>query len=120
MTDGFGDTDTLISIEAVRGSNFADTLTGGNTDNDDFERFKGLAGNDTIDGGTGFDEIETIADHGLAGAAGKDVVAGAALEQFKTETVGARAAADEHVIKGRAAHRLDADQLSFRSGGCHR
>ena len=36
-TDGFGDTDTLMNIEGLRGTKFVDTLTGGNAVNDDFE-----------------------------------------------------------------------------------
>ncbi|WP_019903186.1 calcium-binding protein [Methylobacterium sp. 77] len=56
-TDGFGNHDTLISIEAVRGTQYADTLTGGNTASAAYEAFYGLAGNDTINGGGGFDEV---------------------------------------------------------------
>jgi uncharacterized delta-60 repeat protein len=48
-------TDTLIGINAVRGSNFDDTLTGGNALFDYVEFFEGGGGNDTIDGGSGFD-----------------------------------------------------------------
>ena len=47
-------TDTLIDIDAVRGSDFADTITGGA--NDEFEQFIGAAGSDVIDGGSGFDD----------------------------------------------------------------
>ena len=53
--DGEGGTDTLRNIEAIRGSGFDDTLTGGF--DDDFERFEGGGGNDIIDGGSGFDEV---------------------------------------------------------------
>ena len=56
-TDGFGNTDTLANVEIVRGTALADTLTGGNAANDGFEAYSGLAGNDTISGGTGFDEV---------------------------------------------------------------
>ena len=49
----FGNTDHLIDIERVVGSEFADTLTGGNIANDFAERFRGYEGNDTIDGGYG-------------------------------------------------------------------
>lgn len=59
-TDNWGDTDTLVAIETVTGSPYDDVLTGGNPTNgsgttDGYEGFRGLAGNDTIDGGTGFD-----------------------------------------------------------------
>ena len=57
-SDGYGTTDTLLNIEGIRGSNYADTLTGGNAASDDFEFFMGLAGNDTIDGGSGYDRAD--------------------------------------------------------------
>jgi Ca2+-binding RTX toxin-like protein len=50
-TDGFGNTDTLISIEEARGTSQNDTFIGDNQDN----YFAGLAGNDTMSGGAGFD-----------------------------------------------------------------
>ena len=53
--DGWGGVDTLRSIEEVRGSQFADTLTG--SDSGAFESFEGLAGNDTINGNGGTDRI---------------------------------------------------------------
>jgi Ca2+-binding RTX toxin-like protein len=61
-TDNWGDTDTLKSIELVWGSRFNDSLVGGDTVNgalqtDGFEGFRGEEGNDTIDGGTGFDRV---------------------------------------------------------------
>ncbi|MES3001991.1 MAG: calcium-binding protein [Pseudomonadota bacterium] len=59
-TDNWGNTDTFSGIEVVWGSNKADVLTGGNTLNglaatEGFEGFLGGAGNDTINGGIGFD-----------------------------------------------------------------
>ncbi|MCX6780492.1 MAG: tandem-95 repeat protein, partial [Candidatus Magasanikbacteria bacterium] len=51
--DGFGGTDNFTNIEAVRGSDFNDTLIGG-AGNDTFE---GKAGNDSIDGGGGTDTV---------------------------------------------------------------
>ena len=48
-------TDTFTGVNAVRGSNFADTLTGGNFAADGFESFEGRAGDDKISGGSGFD-----------------------------------------------------------------
>ena len=53
--DGDGGTDTLIGIEGVFGSGFADTLTGSSTFS---EFFSGGAGNDTIDGGMLVDRAE--------------------------------------------------------------
>jgi Ca2+-binding RTX toxin-like protein len=49
-------TDTLLNIEGVFGSKFADVLMGGsNSSVGGNELFRGQGGNDTIDGGTGFD-----------------------------------------------------------------
>ena len=72
-TDGFGNTDTLIDIELVRGTSLADSLTGGDTTNDGFEGFRGLGGNDTIDGGSGFDEARYDQDANYGGTGGVNV-----------------------------------------------
>jgi Ca2+-binding RTX toxin-like protein len=60
--DGYGSKDTLLGIELIWGSGFDDRLTGGNPSNGTgttggFEGFQGFAGNDTIDGGIGFDRV---------------------------------------------------------------
>jgi Ca2+-binding RTX toxin-like protein len=47
-------TDTLIGIERAWGSSFGDTLIGNNVMN----RFRGLDGNDSMDGGLGYDWVE--------------------------------------------------------------
>jgi Ca2+-binding RTX toxin-like protein len=65
VSDNWGGTDTLTSIEQVIGSPFDDTLLGGNPLSgsgitDGFEGFSGEAGNDLIDGGTGFDRASYI------------------------------------------------------------
>ena len=58
VVDSFGATDTLISIESVRGTDFNDTMLGDSNNFaqyllSDFSRnFEGGGGNDTIDGGT--------------------------------------------------------------------
>ena len=54
-SDGFGGTDVLRNIEAVRGSFFNDTLTGSNGV---FESFEGLEGNDSINGMGGVDRAD--------------------------------------------------------------
>lgn len=69
--DAFGD--TFISIDGIRGSGFADTLTGGLAGNDGFEQYRGLEGADTIDGGSGFDEVRYDQDANFGGAAGVTV-----------------------------------------------
>ncbi len=52
--DGMGGTDTLISIESMRGSDFDDYIRG--SDDVNMRQFLGGgAGNDTIDGGAGID-----------------------------------------------------------------
>lgn len=51
--DGFGRTDTLISIEAVRGTRFADTFIG----NAEANRFQGDDGEDWLDGGANADRL---------------------------------------------------------------
>ncbi|HET9978301.1 MAG TPA: calcium-binding protein, partial [Burkholderiaceae bacterium] len=55
--DGQGGTDTLRNIEAVRGSEFNDTLNGSDT-TDYVEVFEGREGNDTIDGKGGVDRAD--------------------------------------------------------------
>ncbi len=55
--DQSGGTDSLIDIEEVDGTDYDDTLTGGNVLNDDMESFIGNGGKDTIDGGSGFDIV---------------------------------------------------------------
>lgn len=61
-TDGFGDSDLLVSIEHVIGTDFADVIVGDAANNlfqgcggdDDLA---GMAGNDTLDGGSGNDVL---------------------------------------------------------------
>lgn len=52
--DGWGDEDTLISIEGVEGSAHDDSIMGSSGDN----RLDGRGGNDTLDGGAGNDWAE--------------------------------------------------------------
>ena len=59
-SDGLGFTDALINIEGIRGSSFNDFLTGGNIASNALEIFTGNAGNDTIDGGAGYDRADYL------------------------------------------------------------
>ena len=53
--DGYGDVDIINGdVEAVRGSEFSDVIVGSDID----QTFEGLAGDDEIDGGGGFDELQ--------------------------------------------------------------
>ncbi|MEZ5843277.1 MAG: cadherin domain-containing protein [Hyphomicrobiaceae bacterium] len=89
-TDGVGATDTLSSIEQVRGSAHNDAITGTDFVGRNGETFRGLAGNDTITGGAGADEVRYDSDAsftdtgGLFGTAGVtvDLGAGTATDGF--------------------------------------
>lgn len=83
-TDSFGFTDFLHDIEGVWGTRFADSLTGGNAFNDGFEAFQGLEGNDTINGGSGYDRADYYSDFALGGGLGivADLVAGTIIDGF--------------------------------------
>jgi Ca2+-binding RTX toxin-like protein len=88
--DGFGNTDTLIDIERVRGTNFADTMLGSNTQNLRQERFEGLGGNDMINGQAGFDVVRYDNDAVNGGGSGVTVnlAAGTATDGFgNTDTL---------------------------------
>ncbi|UWQ93540.1 hypothetical protein K3727_21440 (plasmid) [Rhodobacteraceae bacterium M382] len=79
-TDTFGGTDTLINIDDIRATRFGDQLQGSSGDN----RFWGLAGVDTINGGDGTDSILFGEDYLTGGTAGAvvDLVAGTAVDGF--------------------------------------
>lgn len=63
VTDSWGGTDTISSIERVRGSRMADRFIGSAED----EQFMGLRGNDTINGGGGDDWVRYDRDHEWGG-----------------------------------------------------
>jgi Ca2+-binding RTX toxin-like protein len=74
-TDTFGDIDTIKNFEYVKGTDFADTITGDAGDN----FLSGLAGNDVINGGSGNDWIEGgDGDDTLSGDTGSDLLNGGA------------------------------------------
>ena len=62
--DSFGNTDTLVNIESVAGTDSADVLVGDNNDND----FQGFAGNDSFNGMGGSDAVSFQDESGGTGA----------------------------------------------------
>ncbi|KAF0163261.1 MAG: rhizobiocin/RTX toxin and hemolysin-type calcium binding protein [Rhodocyclaceae bacterium] len=62
--DSWGNTDTLISIEAVRGSGFDDYLTGSSNAAGTIESFEGRGGADSIEGSGGIDLVTYANAHG--------------------------------------------------------
>lgn len=83
--DGFGNMDTLVSIERVRGTAFDDVITG----NSDSNSFRGLAGDDTMDGAGGSDWVSYSRDifmlgegESLAGGVFVNLGAGTATDSF--------------------------------------
>jgi Ca2+-binding RTX toxin-like protein len=83
-TDNWGNTDTLLNIEDVSGSRYADTLTGNAGDNnlngqDGNDTLSGDAGNDWLDGGSGNDSLVGGTGYdNLTGGAGNDTLDGGA------------------------------------------
>jgi Ca2+-binding RTX toxin-like protein len=69
VTDPFNYTDTLISIERVRSTNYADSLIG-STGDDTFQTFGGV---DTVTGGAGVDTVDYSRDYRLGGSSGVTV-----------------------------------------------
>lgn len=67
--DGWGKTDTLNSIEMLRGSMFDDTLIGNGGGNG----IRGLAGDDFLNGGKGIDAVRYDRDERYGGTAGVTV-----------------------------------------------
>ncbi len=72
-SDTYGFTETYSLVNSIRGSQYNDTLTGDAGDND----FRGLEGDDIIDGGDGFDRIRFDRDERYGGGSGVDVDLGA-------------------------------------------
>jgi Ca2+-binding RTX toxin-like protein len=71
--DPYGHTDTLSSIERVRGTDFADSMTGNNSAN----MFEGGGGNDVLDGAGGNDIIRGgFGNDTLIGGSGADMLTG--------------------------------------------
>lgn len=110
--DGLGGTDTLRNIEAVRGSDYGDLLQG--SDTAEFESFEGMAGNDTIDGGDGWDRADYM---GSAAAVTVNLGTGEAWDGFGGKDTligieGVRGSAFKDTLTGSAG----ADRLDGHSG----
>ncbi|WP_261397808.1 calcium-binding protein [Maritimibacter alkaliphilus] len=80
--DGFGDTDTFTGIEAVRGTAQGDLFIG--SESEEFLSFRGLEGNDTITGSSGWDRADYRSDANYGGSAGivADLAAGTIIDGF--------------------------------------
>ncbi|CUI01986.1 calcium-binding protein [Leisingera aquaemixtae] len=106
-TDGWGKTDTLKSIEALRGSAHDDKLIGNGKAN----YFRGIEGNDTINGGKGKDEVRYDRDARYGGEDGVtvDLAKGFAIDGF----------GDRDTLKSieRARGSESADKLLGNGGG---
>ncbi|MCV6593662.1 MAG: hypothetical protein OIF48_11960, partial [Silicimonas sp.] len=96
--DGFGDTDTLINIERVDGTNGNDTILGDDNRNNfkardgndslfgagDDDWLQAFNGNDTLNGGDGFDGASWLEQSEAAGATGvnANLLTGIAIDAF--------------------------------------
>jgi Ca2+-binding RTX toxin-like protein len=73
VIDGLGNTDTLISIEAIDGSDYGDVIISGTGS----DSLSGRDGDDTLNGNEGHDTlIGGTGDDSLLGGAGNDVLSG--------------------------------------------
>ncbi|MDP1700907.1 MAG: cadherin domain-containing protein, partial [Aestuariivirga sp.] len=101
---GGGGTDTILNVENLYGSEFADTLTGNSGDN----TIWGGAGNDTIFGGAGNDT--------LWGGAGNDTLnGGAGADLFMIQA----GLGNDTVIGGAGGSWIDAIELLDASGNSY-
>jgi len=69
-SDGEGSSDSVSNFEILYGSAHNDTLVGSANDGHTLERIRGLGGNDTINGVSGFDEVDYSGDAAAGGTAG--------------------------------------------------
>lgn len=104
--DGFGSRDTLVSIENIIGTAFADYIIG----SDDANVLVGGAGNDTLVGGDGIDTVDYSGDRVAGGTAPVFVslLAGTAWDSFGNQD---KLVSIENVIG------TDVDDLIIGDGG---
>ncbi len=79
VRDTYGDTDTFVNIDAIRATLEVDDITGA----DGYQRFRALAGADTLDGGAGLeDEVDHSRDSNYGGNNGVtvDLASGFAID----------------------------------------
>ncbi|WP_321447173.1 hypothetical protein [uncultured Cohaesibacter sp.] len=87
INDAYNNIDTFTGIESFRGTRYDDTFIGANQD---YARYQGLAGNDTFQGGSGYDALDYRKDafnedeNGLTGTSGVTVnlITGKAIDGF--------------------------------------
>ncbi len=85
-SDGLGGNDSLVGIEGAQGGLYNDILTGGNAANGVVvsdglsEVFRGGAGNDTIDGGQGYDRVDFTSSTAGVNVTLNDTAAGSASD----------------------------------------
>ena len=79
VIDGFGDTDTIVNINSIRGTRVADTFIG-TASASDYARFQGLAGNDTFIGGIGWDALDYRKDQHIMDVSGKYGTSGVVVD----------------------------------------
>ena len=107
--DGYGDTDTISGhVREIRGSDFTDTIIGSGND----ESFIGRAGNDTIDGGGGWDRLRLDRTCCVTGNIAVDLAAGTATGTWNGEAFSYRISNIEEVRGGPGD-----DTLRGNSGG---
>ncbi len=119
VTDAFGDTDTLIKIERVRGTDFADTIIGDGLDN----RLRGDNGSDTLSGGLGNDTLDGGLGHDtLNGGGGNDILIGGSNRAAgEDEDLFVGSAGNDTIYGGEVGAdddpNLNWNVLNYRNGG---
>ncbi|KIC38584.1 hypothetical protein RA27_19335 [Ruegeria sp. ANG-R] len=112
--DGWGDTDSLTSVEEVNGTRFGDTIFGDDEDNrlrgmDGDDTLEGRGGNDNIDGNDGNDDITGgDGNDDLSGGDGDDIIDGGAGDDFLQPGTG-----NDTVSGGDIGPSDDFDELSY-------